>query len=103
LNKQLTPLLIYNSYNLILIKQISLKLDKINNSDEYAEITVNILLELCSTCLDSFTDFDDLFGHEFSNELNKLDNSKIIQKMILENEKAQKIMNYLLDPYLIYK
>jgi hypothetical protein len=53
--------------------------------------------------LDSFTDFDDSFAHEISNELNALDNPKIIQKMLLENERAQKIMNFLLDATLKYK
>jgi hypothetical protein len=55
------------------------------------------------SCLDSFTDFDDSFAHEISNELNALDNPKIIQKMLLENERAQKIMNFLLDATLKYK
>ena len=55
------------------------------------------------SCLDSFTDFDDSFAYEYPNELNKLDNPKIIQKMILENERAQKIMNYVLNPALKYQ
>ena len=36
--------------------------------------------------LDSFTDFESSFGHEYSNELNALDNPEIIQKMILEQD-----------------
>lgn len=74
---------------------------------EYKEIqaqnAMEQLLDLCSTCLDSYADFDSSFGYEYQDEQNKLDNPETIQKMILENEKAQKIMNYLLDPYLKYK
>jgi len=80
-----------------------------NHSDfaEYKKLqaknAIPQLLELCPTCLDSFTDFEDSFGHEYSNEQNKLDNPEIIQKMILENDRAQKIMNYLLDPLMYYR
>jgi hypothetical protein len=80
-----------------------------NHSDfaEYKELqaqnSILQLLESCPSCLDSFTNFDDSFGYQYSNEINKLDNPEIIQKMILENERAQKIMNYLLDPVLKYK
>ncbi|PBO85435.1 MAG: hypothetical protein COA77_03645 [Thaumarchaeota archaeon] len=69
---------------------------------EYKELqaqnAIPQLLEYCPSCLDSFIDFDDSFSYEYSNELNKLDNLEIIQRMLLENERAQKIMNYLLDP-----
>jgi len=75
-----------------------------NHSDfaDYKELqaqnAIPQLLEYCPSCLDSFTDFDESFGYQYSNELNALDNPEIIQKMLLENERAQKIMNYLLDP-----
>jgi len=90
------------------------KIDTRNNLDRYhsgfedykelqAKNAILQLLEYCPTCLDSFTDFDDSFGYEYPDEINKLDNPEIIQKMLLENERAQKIMNYLLDPSLKYK
>jgi len=75
-----------------------------NHSDftEYKELqaqnAIPQLLEYCPSCLDSYTDFKDSFGYEISYKLNALDNPEIIQKMLLENERAQKIMNYLLDP-----
>ena len=80
-----------------------------NHSDfaDYKELqaqnAIPQLLEYCSSCLDSFTDFDDSFGYQYSDELNALDNPEIIQKMLLENERAQKIMNYLLDASIRYK
>ncbi|MBN4046190.1 hypothetical protein JYT57_00765 [Nitrosarchaeum koreense] len=64
---------------------------------------IKLLLEKCPECLDSFVDFDDSFSYAYPEKINKLDNSEIIQKMILENERAQKIMNHLLDPILYLK
>jgi hypothetical protein len=60
------------------------------------------LLESCPTCLTSYDDFDNSFGYSYPDTINKLDDPEILQKMILENERAQVIMNYLLDP-LSYK
>jgi len=106
MNEYFTPKLIEQS--------IQDKIDTRNNLDryhsgfaDYKELQVQNaipqLLEYCPSCLDSFTDFDDSFAYEYPNELNKLDNPKIIQKMILENERAQKIMNYVLNPALKYQ
>lgn len=77
--------------------------DFVEYKELQAQNAIPQLLESCPTCLDSYANFDDSFGHEYSNEINKLDNPEIIQKMILENERAQKIMNYLLDPLYYQK
>ena len=77
--------------------------DFVEYKELQAQNTIPQLLESCPTCLDSYANFDNSFGHEYSNEINKLDNPEIIQKMILENERAQKIMDYLLDPLYYQK
>jgi hypothetical protein len=75
-----------------------------NHSDfaDYKELqaqnAIPQLLEYCPSCLTSHEDFKDSFGYSYPDEIKKLDNPEILQKMILENEKAQVIMNYLLDP-----
>ena len=67
------------------------------------QYAITKLLESCPTCLDSYADFDDSFGHSYPDEINKLDSPEILQKMVLENQKAQVIMNYLLDPVSYYR
>lgn len=55
------------------------------------------LLELCSTCLDeSFTDFDDSWSYDLPTILSKLQDPEIQQKMMIQNEKAQEIMNKII-------
>jgi len=48
---------------------------------------------------DSFSEINDIFAYEYPETFNsKLDTPEIQNKMIIQAEKAQKIMEYLLDP-----
>lgn len=54
------------------------------------------LLVICPTCLDdSFTDFDDSWSYDIPVILSKLQDPKVQQKMLLESEQAQEIMNQI--------
>jgi hypothetical protein len=63
-----------------------------------AELAIPQLLEYCPSCLTAHEDFKNSFGHSYPDEINKLNDPEILQKMVSENEKAQLVMNYLLDP-----
>lgn len=49
----------------------------------------------------SYADFEDSFSFELLERINKLDNPEIQSKMNFEYERAQKIMDVLLDPSLV--
>ncbi len=51
-----------------------------------------------------FSDINDIFAYEYPETFDsKLDNPEILKKMIIQAEKAQKIMEYLLDPISHHK
>lgn len=66
--------------------------------DDEATRAVDKLLVLCPTCLDSFVDFAPSKTFIYPERMNKLDNPEIQKKMILESERAQKVMDDLLYP-----
>ena len=72
--------------------------DFVDYKEQQAQNAIPQLLQYCPSCLTSHEDFKDSFGYEYPETIDKLDNPEILQKMILENEKAQVIMDYLLDP-----
>jgi len=60
-----------------------------------------LLLETCPGCFEKYADFEDSWAYEFPESFDsKLDNSRIILDMDLENGKAQEIINHILDPKL---
>jgi len=69
--------------------------------DSQIDNAIKELLVLCPTCLDeSYKDFDDSFSYEVPDILEKLHDPTVQQKLILESERAQEIMDYLLDSSL---
>ena len=50
---------------------------------------------------DFFLDFEDSFELEYSERINRIDDPVLQQNLMIESEKAQKIMDYLLDPSYI--
>ena len=64
----------------------------------------NKLVEICSECFDDhYSEINDIFTHEYPKTMSSLENPEIQKNMIIESEKAQKIMRYLLDPILHLK
>jgi len=60
--------------------------------------------QLCPHCSDKpFGEIDRIFAYEFSEQNYKLLDSELQNKMIFESERAQKIMDNLLDPLLYLK
>ncbi|AFS81240.1 hypothetical protein NKOR_06835 [Candidatus Nitrosopumilus koreensis AR1] len=56
------------------------------------------LLELCPTCIEEFTDLEYAKSYDYAKaSSNKLDRPDIKYKMIWEENKAQKIMNQIMD------
>lgn len=78
-----------------------------SNFADYKELQIKHamikLLEICPTCLTSYDNLDEPFEYSYPNEIDKLNNPEIMQKMISENKKAQLIMSHLLDPILYLK
>ena len=64
----------------------------------------NQLEETCPDCSDkSYDKLGNIFAYDMPDKINKLDNPEIQSKMVLESQKAQTIMNNLLDPLLYLK
>jgi len=49
---------------------------------------------------ESFSEINDIFAYDYPEIINSLDNPVIQKNMVIQTEKAQKIMNYLLNPLL---
>jgi len=70
-----------------------------------AQKSINVMNSICPTCvLPSYNDFEDSWAYDYPFEYgNRLDDPEIQSKMLSESEKAQKIMDALLDPILHLK
>ena len=74
------------------------------NHSEFAEYkksqiidAIDELVLLCQTCLDeSFTDFDDPFAYDIPTILDKLQDSLVLEKLALESQRAQEIMDNII-------
>ena len=67
-------------------------------------IAKETLEQYCPLCSDEeFAEINDIFAYEFPKPISALENSEIQRNMIIESEKAQKIMAHLLDPILHLK
>jgi len=65
-----------------------------------ADIAVKELLVLCPNCLMYYADFKDPFSYEFPETNDRINDPELQKNLMIESEKAQKIMEYLLDPTL---
>jgi len=68
---------------------------------KYAQhlIAETTLVEICPNCFDEpFDKINDVFAYEYPVSINSLDNPEIQQKMKIESQRAQKIINELLEP-----
>lgn len=64
----------------------------------------NELNQICPGCLDgSYEEIDNIFSYDFKERISKLDKPEVKQKMLLGSERAQKTMDYILDPILHLK
>ena len=58
----------------------------------------NKLVEICPDCNDTpYDKINDIFTYEYPPSQNSLDNSDIQSKMVFESQRAQKIMDHILD------
>ncbi|MEX2192308.1 MAG: hypothetical protein WD717_02855 [Nitrosarchaeum sp.] len=60
------------------------------------------LLVTCPDCFTSYADFEDSFSFEYPERRDRI-NPEMQQKMVFEYERAQKIMDHILDPLLYQK
>jgi len=65
-----------------------------------ANDAIEQLLVLCSTCLMPYADFEDSFSLEYSERTSRIIDPELQKNLMIESEKAQKIMNHLLDSLL---
>ena len=70
-----------------------------NLVDREADRVVDQLLVICPTCLKSFDDFAPSKSIIYPERINKINDPEIQRKMAFESERAQKVMNDLLDNY----
>ena len=68
-----------------------------------AEFALSELLELCPLCIEKHENFEESFSYSYPNTINKLDDPKIQNKLKFEANKAQRILDMLLDPYYLYR
>ena len=68
-----------------------------------AEFAFSELLEFCPLCIETYDDFEESFSYSYPNGMHKLDDPEIQNKMKFEINKAEKIMDELLDPYYHYR
>jgi len=68
--------------------------------DTQANDSIEQLLALCPTCLMPYADFEDSFGFEYSERTSRINDPELQKNLMIESEKAQKIMNHLLDSLL---
>jgi len=71
---------------------IEYKVTQANNAIEQ-------LLEYCPTCMTSYADFEDSTSLEYSERIDRRNNLELQQNVVFESERAQIIMNNLLDSY----
>ena len=58
------------------------------------------LSQMCPLCVEQYADFDDSTSWEYGNKINKLSDSEIQSIMSMENQRAQEILKYIMDPKL---
>ncbi len=64
----------------------------------------NELNQICPGCLDgSYEEIDNIFSYDFQERVNKLDKPDVKARMLLDSERAQNAMDYILDPILYLK
>jgi len=68
--------------------------------DTQANDSIDQLLALCPTCLMPYADFEDSVSLEYSERISRTNDPELQKNLMIESEKAQKIMNHLLDPLL---
>lgn len=68
--------------------------------DTQANNSIEQLLVLCPTCLMPYADFEDSVSFEYSERTSRINDSELQKNLMIESEKAQKIMNHLLDSLL---
>jgi len=73
--------------------------DFVKYQNDQADYAITSLLEFCPTCLKSFDDFAPSKAIAYPERINKLNDPEIQKKMAFESERAQKVMNDLLDNY----
>jgi len=72
-----------------------------NYKEEQAKRATLTLMETCPGCFEAFTDFEDSWAYSFPDTFeSKYDNPVLLQQMAMENNRAQKVMDNLLDPAL---
>ena len=69
---------------------------KANLSDE----AFNQLTQMCPLCVEQYADFDDSTTWEYGNKISKLSDSEIQNITSMENQRAQEILKYIMDPKL---
>jgi len=76
------------------------------NMYKYGQFLVaeDTLRETCLECFDeSYAEINDIFAYEYPIAMSPLEKLEIQKNMIIESEKAQKILNHLFDPILHLK
>lgn len=68
-----------------------------------ANNAIEQLLVLCPTCLVSYADFEDSTTFEYSERIDRMNDSVLQKNMVAESEKAQEILTFILDPTLYFK
>jgi len=63
-----------------------------------------LLEQLCENCSDeSYDKINDIFAYDYPETIYRIDNPELQKNLVIESEKAQKIMEHLLDPSLSSK
>jgi len=89
-------------YNPIEPDQKAIELFKLKEK-EIAK-AAELVLQMCPKCYDvPFDKINNIFAYEYPLTINALDNPEVQKNIIIESEKAQKIMAHLLDPILHLK
>ena len=65
--------------------------------DTQANNSIEQLLVLCPTCFMPYADFEDSVSLEYSERTSRINDSELQKNLMIESEKAQKIMGHLLD------
>ncbi|KFM20301.1 hypothetical protein AAA799P11_00048 [Marine Group I thaumarchaeote SCGC AAA799-P11] len=71
--------------------------------DNLSQEAFDQLAQMCPVCIEQYADFDDSTSLEYGDRKSKLADPQIQTIMNLENQKAQEVLKYILNPQLLYK
>ena len=76
---------------------------KLSEKDTQADLASSIMSAYYRTSMnyeESFSEINEIFAYEYPETYSKLANPELQKNLMIESEKAQEIMNHLLDSLL---